>query len=249
MVRSKLCALTFAADQRPASGPRPSRSGRSLLRQREEQAYRCSLIYRCPFYGCQAHPPAIPVSAPPSKPVRPRVVGAKSAQLRFRQKLEAIAENCVRFLAPPLKTEPASLGFGFVLGDNAKSAQLRFRQKLEALAENCVRFLAPPLKTEPASLGFGFVLGDSAKSAQLRFRQEPAAIAENCVRFLAPPLKLKVWGFAQRSLCSFAWWGWAQGRFALLRGIIAYVMGEMFTKFRTLPARGSRRRRSRRWQS
>ena len=88
-----------------------------------------------------------------------------------------------------------------------------------------------------------------AKSAQLRFRQEPAAYAENCVRSLAPPLKLKVWGFAQRSLCSFAWWGWAQGRFAPLRGIIAYVMGEMFTKFRTLPARGSRRRRSRRWQS
>ena len=50
MVRSKLCALTFAANQRPASGPRPSRSGRSLLRQREEQALcRCSLIYRCPF--------------------------------------------------------------------------------------------------------------------------------------------------------------------------------------------------------
>lgn len=50
MVRSKLCALTFAADQRPASGSRPSRSGRSLLRQREEQVRcRCSLIYRCPF--------------------------------------------------------------------------------------------------------------------------------------------------------------------------------------------------------
>ena len=50
MVRSKLCALTFAANQRPAAGPRPSRRGRSLLRQREEQALRrCSLIYRCPF--------------------------------------------------------------------------------------------------------------------------------------------------------------------------------------------------------
>lgn len=78
MVRSKLCALTFAADRRLASGPRPSRRRRSLLRQREEQSYCCSLIYNCPFYGCQAHPPAIPVSAPPSKPVRPLVV-AKSA--------------------------------------------------------------------------------------------------------------------------------------------------------------------------
>ena len=79
MVRSKLCALTFAADRRLASGPRPSRRRRSLLRQREEQSYCCSLIYNCPFYGCQAHPPAIPVSAPPSKPVRPLVVVAKSA--------------------------------------------------------------------------------------------------------------------------------------------------------------------------
>ena len=149
-----------------------------------------------------------------------------------------------------LLSKPNPLRWASVLcWECAKSAQLRFRQEPAAIAENCVRSLAPPLKTEPASLGFGFVLGDSAKSAQLRFRQEPAAYAENCVRSLAPPLKLKVWGFAQRSLCSFAWWGWAQGRFAPLRGIIAYVMGEMFTKFRTLPARGSRRRRSRRWQS
>ena len=73
MVRSKLCALTFAANRRPAAGPRPSRRGRSLLRQREEQYLRCSLIYNCPFLGCQAHPPAIPVSASPSKPVRPPV--------------------------------------------------------------------------------------------------------------------------------------------------------------------------------
>ena len=89
MVRSKLCALTFAADRRLTSGPRPSRRRRSLLRQREEQSYCCSLIYNCPFYGCQAHPPAIPVSAPPSKPVRPLVV-AKSAQLRFRRRPAAI---------------------------------------------------------------------------------------------------------------------------------------------------------------
>ena len=39
-------------------------------------------------------------------------VGAKSAQLRFRQQPEAIAENCVRSLAPPSKSE--ALGFGFV---------------------------------------------------------------------------------------------------------------------------------------
>lgn len=49
MVRSKLCALTFAANRRLASGPRPSRRRRSLLRQREEQSHCCSLIYNCPF--------------------------------------------------------------------------------------------------------------------------------------------------------------------------------------------------------
>ena len=37
---------------------------------------------------------------------------AKSAQLRFRQQPKAIAENCVRSLAPPSKSE--ALGFGFV---------------------------------------------------------------------------------------------------------------------------------------
>lgn len=79
MVRSKLCALTFAADRRLASGPRPSRRRRSLLRQREEQSYCCSLIYNCPFLGCQAHPPAIPVSTPPSKPVRPLIAAARPA--------------------------------------------------------------------------------------------------------------------------------------------------------------------------
>lgn len=112
MVRSKLCALTFAADRRLASGPRPSRRRRSLLRQREEQSYCCSLIYNCPFYGCQAHPPAIPVSAPPSKPVRPRVVVAKSALLRFRRRPAAIVENCARSLAPPLRPEAGTLRDG-----------------------------------------------------------------------------------------------------------------------------------------
>ncbi len=113
MVRSKLCALTFAANQRPAAGPRPSRRGRSLLRQREEQAYRCSLIYRCPFYGCQAHPPAIPVSAPPSKPVRP-LVGADCISLASPQ-----AGKLGHSVAPPLKLKAG--GFQFVaLGDFRK---------------------------------------------------------------------------------------------------------------------------------
>ena len=51
MVRSKLCALTFTTNRRPvpSRGP-PGRDG-SLIKQREEQYYRCSLIYKgCPFY-------------------------------------------------------------------------------------------------------------------------------------------------------------------------------------------------------
>ena len=38
---------------------------------------------------------------------------AKSVQLRFRQQPEAIAENCVRSLAPPSKSEALGFGFGF----------------------------------------------------------------------------------------------------------------------------------------
>lgn len=60
----------------PHPGPWSSRVERSLIKQRGQQADKscCSLIYKgCPFYGCQAHPPAIPASAPPSKPVHPRI--------------------------------------------------------------------------------------------------------------------------------------------------------------------------------
>ena len=47
----------------------------ALIRQ-QQQTRCCSLIYNCPFLGCQAHPPADPASIPPSKPVRPHIVGA-----------------------------------------------------------------------------------------------------------------------------------------------------------------------------
>ena len=57
-----------------------------------------------------------------------------------------IAENCVRSLAPPSKSE--ALGFGFVFLLRAKTAQLRFRQQPTAIAGNCVRSLAPPSKSE-----------------------------------------------------------------------------------------------------
>ncbi len=43
-----------------------------LVRQQQRNFRRCSLIYNCPFLGCQAHPPADPASMPPSKPVHPR---------------------------------------------------------------------------------------------------------------------------------------------------------------------------------
>ena len=74
MVRSKLCALTFASHRRLPPGRGPPGGDGSRLKPRPEQLYRCSLIYNCPFYGCQAHPPAIPISASPSKPLRPLVV-------------------------------------------------------------------------------------------------------------------------------------------------------------------------------
>ena len=85
MARSKLCVLTVPTHRRlfPGRGP-PGRDARAIT-QREEQCCRCSLIYKLPVlwmpgasarYSCLrtpvAHPPAIPASAPPSKPVHPR---------------------------------------------------------------------------------------------------------------------------------------------------------------------------------
>ena len=46
MVRAKLTARTFPTHRRSASGPWASRRERSLIKQREEQCYRCSLIYK-----------------------------------------------------------------------------------------------------------------------------------------------------------------------------------------------------------
>ena len=112
MVRSKLCALTFAADQRPAAGPRPSRRGRSLLRQREEQAQSRSLIYKVPVLwmsGASARYSGLNTPVETSTP--PRLVRTNCAPLR-----SPATPGNIRF-APfvfPLKTGPASLGSGFV---------------------------------------------------------------------------------------------------------------------------------------
>ena len=75
----------------------------ALIRQ-QQQTRCCSLIYNCPFLGCQAHPPADPASIPPSKPVRPQIVGASSASFApaWRRKLSHSA-------APPLRAPNASL--------------------------------------------------------------------------------------------------------------------------------------------
>ena len=48
VVRAKLTARTFPTHRRSASGPWASRRERSLIKQREEQCYRCSLIYKLP---------------------------------------------------------------------------------------------------------------------------------------------------------------------------------------------------------
>ena len=49
MVRSKLCALMFTTNRRPVPRPWSSEAERSLIKQREEQCYCCSLIYKVPI--------------------------------------------------------------------------------------------------------------------------------------------------------------------------------------------------------
>ena len=62
----------------PHPGPWSSRVERSLIKQREEQCYRCSLIYKkCPFYGCSGasarysclHAPVETVTSPYGSPL------------------------------------------------------------------------------------------------------------------------------------------------------------------------------------
>ena len=96
--------------------PRPLTSGveRSLLKQRQEQRNRCSLIYKCPFLGCQAHPPAIQASASPSKPVRPRVV-ARAALPRPEPDAAGVWLGAqARALLLLSKSDPLALGSDLV---------------------------------------------------------------------------------------------------------------------------------------
>ena len=83
----------------------------ALIRQQQQQCC-CYLIYNCPFYGCQAHPPACPASIPPSKPVHPLVVGANCTHSVSVGKLSfAPTKTAYRFVAPPLPLETTSSGF------------------------------------------------------------------------------------------------------------------------------------------
>ena len=80
MMRGRVNSFRASRTPHKRRLPRPVASPvqtAALIRQQQQQCC-CYLIYNCPFYGCQAHPPACPASIPPSKPVHPQVV-AKSA--------------------------------------------------------------------------------------------------------------------------------------------------------------------------
>ena len=79
----------------PVPGPWPLRDRRPPLIRQRSRNWCCSLIYKeCPFYGGQAPPPAIPVSASPSKPVRPPVVGASFGSFASTQSVKAHSLRC-----------------------------------------------------------------------------------------------------------------------------------------------------------
>ena len=117
----------------------------------------------------------------------PSFVGAKSARLRFRHKPPASDENFARSLAPPLKTEPATLGFGFVKKRKAIPSRLLSKTKPMALflqrerSKRKVRL--PPLKTKPATLGFGFVKKRKVIPSRLLSKTKPAALFLQRERF------------------------------------------------------------------
>ena len=89
---------------------------------------------------------------------------AKSAQLRFRQQPTAIAENCVRSLAPPSKSE--ALGFGFVFSFARKVRSTSFPATACGIAENCAHYLAPPSKSEALWLRICFLLSSGLRNVR-----------------------------------------------------------------------------------
>ena len=184
---------------------RPSRRGRSLLRQREEQAQsRCSLIYRCPFYGCQAHPPLFRSPHPrrnqyaPSSSEQtalhfvPRQSRGTFIPLRlfFLSKPDPlrwapVLGCCARLASLPCAASagPASLGSGFGVLRKVRFAPLRRLRRTRfaglrfwAAAQGTLRSLAPP---PPDPLRWAPVLG----VAQARFAPlAPPRRGENNLR-------------------------------------------------------------------
>ena len=115
------------------------------------------------------------VSGQPGRPVHRRPRPEPRRRKVRLPPLPPVGESCARSLAPPLQTEPASLGFGLaaacggvkrsVSGQPGRPVHRRPRPEprrrkvrlppLPPVGESCARSLAPPLQTEPASLGFG----------------------------------------------------------------------------------------------
>ena len=112
MARAKLTARTFSTEVTPLPGSWTFREGRAALKRLPEEYRCCYLIYNsCRFeeFGDSArysrlHAPVETGTAPRRR--------SKLHISRFRQAWRKLAHSA----APPLKTGPALLGSGFVLG-------------------------------------------------------------------------------------------------------------------------------------
>jgi hypothetical protein len=114
MARAKLTARTFPTDRRSASGPWASRRERSLIKQREEQCYRCSLIYKAARFMAVRR--RRPLFLPP-RPRRNRFIPASSDRARSTpQPCKGFAcarRLCIRFPGLPLPAKTfVSVGSG-----------------------------------------------------------------------------------------------------------------------------------------
>ena len=91
VARAKLTVRTFPTNRRSASGPWASRRERSLIKQREEQCYRCSLIYKVArFMAVRRRRPLFQ----PPRPRRNRDIPAKGkGSLCLLKKLHSAARS------------------------------------------------------------------------------------------------------------------------------------------------------------
>ena len=116
MARAKLTARTFPTHRRSASGPWASRRERSLIKQREEQCYRCSLIYKAARFM------AVRRRRPLFLPPRPR----RNRDIPSSDRAHSTSQPCkgfacarrlrIRFPGLPLRIEALRLRCGREIG-------------------------------------------------------------------------------------------------------------------------------------